>query len=75
MKTYKCHKIVKAEPMNLGDYNTLRGWQIPDDEDASTEGYLVVYPDSNKTNNVEGYDGYVSWSPKDVFDVGYTEVE
>lgn len=34
------HYIV-AEPITLGEYNELRGWTLPSDEDPSTEGYLV----------------------------------
>lgn len=64
MKTYKCHKIVQAEPMNLGDYNKFKGWQIPADEDPLKEGYLVKYSDD-----------YISWSPKEAFDEGYTLVD
>ena len=64
LKRYKCHKEVLARPMTRGDYNEYRGWTLPDDEDGADEGYLVEYPD-----NV-----YESWSPKDVFDAGYTEL-
>lgn len=42
---------------------------MPADENGDDEGYLVVYPDSNK--NTPDYDGYVSWSPKNVFDAAY----
>lgn len=34
----------------------------PDESPSQTEGYKVVYPD-----------GYVSWSPKDVFEEAYRE--
>jgi len=37
--------MVKAEPMNRGDYNTYRGWQIPSDENPSDAGYVLEYPD------------------------------
>lgn len=62
-KTYIGTKIIKAVPMTLGDYNTYRGWKIPDNEDPMTEGYLVEYPD-----------GYESWSPRDVFETAYREI-
>lgn len=32
MKQYIGTKIIKAEPMNLGDYNTYRKWTIPADK-------------------------------------------
>lgn len=74
MKTYQCHKIVKAKPMTRGDYNKLQGWRIPANEDPNEEGYLVEYQDGGKPNHPE-FAGYISWSPKDVFDKGYTSLE
>lgn len=65
LERYKCHKEVHAKPMTRGDYNTYRGWQIPEDENPSDEGYLVVY-------NKGTPDHYESWSPKKVFEDGYT---
>ena len=64
-------KIVNAKPMNRSDYNVLRGWKLPDDEDGTDEGYLVEYLDGGKSN-VEGFSGYVSWSPKEVFINAYS---
>jgi hypothetical protein len=63
MKKYLGVKLIEAEPMNLGDYNKFRGWTIPENEDPLKEGYRVVYPD-----------GYVSWSPKDIFEKAYMQV-
>jgi hypothetical protein len=57
MQKYLGVKIVEAKPMILGDYNNLKGWAIPSDEDPTTEGYIVTYPD-----------GYVSWCPKKQFE-------
>ncbi|MFV0357731.1 MAG: hypothetical protein ACK5LG_21895 [Bacteroides thetaiotaomicron] len=67
MKKYKCHKEVHATPMTRGAYNLYRGWEIPADEDPSDAGYLVVYD-----KDTPGH--YESWSPKDKFDAGYTEL-
>lgn len=64
MKNYIGIKSIEARPMNLGDYNTHRGWDIPEDEDPLREGYLVKYPD-----------GYESWSPKEQFEEAYTVLE
>ncbi len=64
MKQYIGTKIIKGEPMNLGAYNEKRGWTIPENEDPNREGYLVEYPD-----------GYISWSPKEVFEEAYRESE
>lgn len=70
MITYIGTKIINAAPMNRLDYNTLRGWTLPADENGADEGYLVEYLDGGKAN-VPGYAGYVSWSPKDVFERAY----
>lgn len=66
-------KLINAEPMTRAAYNELRGWQLPADENGADEGYLVEYLDGGKPN-VEGRAGYVSWSPKDVFDAAYRPV-
>lgn len=76
MKTYSCNKIVKAEPMTLGFFESTRNRKMhpnvnkdsnnTDDTqyDATAEGYLVKYED-----------GYESWSPKVVFEAGYRCIE
>lgn len=64
MKKYLGIKEVEGMPMNLGDYNTYKGWTIPEDEDPGKLGYLVKYPD-----------GYVSWSPLTAFEDSHTEIE
>nr|GAT42301.1 predicted protein [Mycena chlorophos] len=63
-------KIVNAKPMTRAVYNQLRGWQLPPDENGDDAGYLVEYTDAQRPN-VEGFKGYVSWSPKDVFEGAY----
>ena len=70
MKSYIGTKTIQAKPMNRLAYNDLRGWTIPADENPNDEGYLVVYTDS-PDRNVVGYDGYVSWSPKQVLRDAY----
>ncbi|CQR74160.1 hypothetical protein SOV_22860 [Sporomusa ovata DSM 2662] len=57
MDKYIGVKIIQAEPMTRGDYNKFKGWTIPQDEDPNDEGYLVKYKD-----------GYISWSPKGIFE-------
>jgi hypothetical protein len=73
MELYLCHKEVLARPMTRGEYNTYRGWTLPADELATDEGYLVEYTDGGQKNHPD-HDGYISWSPKVVFDKGYTKV-
>lgn len=64
MKKYIGCKLIEAEPMTRGDYNKYRGWTIPANENPADEGYLLRYPN-----------GYVSWSPKDIFDKAYLAVD
>lgn len=64
MNKYIGTKLIEAKPMNLGDYNKFKGWPIPEDEDPKREGYLVKYSDD-----------YISWSPKEVFEKAYLEVD
>jgi hypothetical protein len=63
-------KVVFAEPMTRGAYNDYRGWTIPANEDPLEAGYLVEYADGGASNHVN-HVGYISWSPKDVFDRSY----
>lgn len=53
-------KTLNTKPMNLGEYNKERGWTIPENEDPERTGYMVQYED-----------GYISWSPKEVFESAY----
>lgn len=73
MKLYTCNKVVLAKPMNRLEYNNLRGWTVPPDENPQDEGYLVEYIDGGKANHPD-FKGYISWSPKDVFERGYQSV-
>jgi len=61
MKKYLGVKIISAEP-------ALKGWNQEESKqlsaDALQEGYKVVYEN-----------GYVSWSPKDVFEKAYKSAE
>ncbi len=68
MTKYKCHKEVHAKPMHKGEYNAYRGWVIPAGERKDEEGYLVIY-------NKDTPDHYESWSPKKLFDDGYTKIK
>lgn len=60
--------------MNRQEYNDFRGWKLPDDENGEDEGYLVEYVDGGKANTPQ-YNGYVSWSPEDVFKRAYKSIE
>ena len=63
LKLYKCTKTVKARPM---DYHTAGKSGLIRDyskENPNQEGYYVVYED-----------GYESWSPREAFENGYSEI-
>ena len=68
--TYVGTKVVHAIPMTRGEYNVLRGWQLPADENGEDLGYLVQYADGGPSNQ-HGFTGYISWSPRDVFERSY----
>jgi len=72
MKEYIGTKIINAIQMNRLEYNEFRGWELPEDEIGEDEGYLVEYIDGGQANTKE-YKGYVSWSPKEVFEKAYRE--
>lgn len=74
MQQYIGTKHVKAEPMNRRNYNKLRGWQLPANENGADEGYLVEYTDGGKPNT-ETHAGYVSWSPKEQFEKAYKLID
>ena len=72
MKNYIGTKELKATPMTRAEYNTYRGWELPANEKREDEGYLVEYAKGSGTNH-EKHEGYISWSPKDVFEEAYRE--
>lgn len=72
MKRYIGTKVVQAEPafrVSAGEFKNVihpKTYAVPEDRTGQTweDGYKVVYPD-----------GYVSWSPKDVFEAAYRETD
>lgn len=73
MPRYVGTKTLFAMPMTRGDYNAYRGWEMPANEDPTDAGYLVEYEDGGKANDSR-HAGYISWSPKDVFERTYKPV-
>lgn len=63
-------KAVLAHIMTRQEYNDYRGWKLPEDEDGNDEGYFVEYMDGGQSNHPD-HIGYVSWSPKGVFESSY----
>lgn len=70
MQKYIGTKTINAKPMTRLEYNELRGWTVPPDENPSDDGYLVEYVDGGQANHPD-YAGYISWSPKAVFERAY----
>ena len=61
MKSYIGSKIIQAEIMD--EFSFLSKEKAMGKEGKNRPGYKVVYPD-----------GYVSWSPKEVFETAYREI-
>ena len=71
-KHYICHKEVLARPMNRLSYNVLRGWVVPANENPADEGFLIENLDGGQGNHPD-FAGYISWIPKEMFDLSYEE--
>lgn len=73
MNKYLGKKLVTAIAMTRAMYNDYRGWQLPEDEQHLKDemGYLVEYADGGRANDPR-HEGYISWSPEDVFSKSYT---
>ena len=57
-------RFVVAYPMTRLQYNSLRGWDLPSDENGDDEGFMI----ENLTNakpNTDFAEGYISWSTKE----------
>lgn len=69
MKNYIGVKIVKAMPGTLAEAQAMKaGYDVQkklfrQSGTKDQEGYIVKYPD-----------GYISWSPKEVFEEAYREL-
>lgn len=72
-QNYYGTKALKAWPMTRGKYNTYRGWTLPDNENPEDPGYLVEYQSDGIVNHPD-HRGYISWSPKDVFEAAYQPI-
>lgn len=73
LTNYVGTKKVRAVAMTKIAYNQLRGWAMPEGEDGTEKGYLVEYPDS--VPNHPEFGGYISWSPKQVFEEAYSKYD
>lgn len=57
-------KLVEAYQMTRKEYNILRGWDLPFDENGEDEGFLLNSL-TNAKPNTDFLDGYVSWVTKE----------
>ena len=71
MKNYIGVKIVKAMPGTMAEAQAIKSGvsqkvreKITAESAGNEAGYIVKYPD-----------GYVSWSPKNVFEKAYRELD
>lgn len=74
MQKFVGTKEILAKPMNRKEYNDYRGWELPEDENGEDEGMLVEYINGGKSNH-PNHEGYISWSPIDVFEKAYKKAE
>jgi len=63
-------KQIIATAMCRQAYNEYRGWTLPADENGNDDGYMVEYLDGGASNHPD-HNGYISWSPADVFNRAY----
>ncbi len=73
MEPYIGVKLLNAKPMNRQDFSRLLQEPVlvlSKSEERLDEGYLVEYLDGGKPNHPD-FKGYISWSPKDVFEAAY----
>ena len=64
INSYIGSKIINAEPMDSHEFNKQYKDIEPAEGTTPEAGYKVVYPD-----------GYVSWSPKTVFETFYRKID
>ena len=63
MKTYSGTMSVDARPMTRAEYNELRGWELPADENGDDLGMYVEYPNT----------GHKNWMTRDIFGLTFKE--
>lgn len=67
MKTvYVSTHRVLATPMDRGEYNKVRGWDTPFDENPNDKGHMLEY--LGRTANTPISEHYVTWIPVGAFE-------
>lgn len=54
------------------DYNFYHNWTLPADENGADDGFLLEYLDGGESNHPD-HEGYITWSPKSVFENSYQD--
>ena len=62
MKLYINCRFVEAKPITRGNYNEIKGWNLPENENPDDEGYFVM----DKWHS--------SWIPKEIFEANVLEL-
>ncbi|WLF84830.1 DUF2829 domain-containing protein [Moraxella sp. ZY210820] len=70
MKQYIGTKLVQAKLMTRKEYNDLRGWKVPENENPDDNGYLIEDLQSKSQNHFD-FKGYISWLPEFEFNESY----
>lgn len=63
MSHYIATQSVKATPMSRIEYNEMRGWTLPDNENGFDAGFLVEYIAT----------GHINWLPREIFNDTFVE--
>ncbi len=66
MQQYIGTKIINAMSMTRLEYNKLRGWDLPSDENGADRGMLTE--DIYGKKNTSSFDGYIQWITVEEFD-------
>ena len=82
MKRYRCHKEVEAGVIRRVFADASPGYQIDYDDGTGTSRTAFVTSEFFARGEAKAGDylvrylpdGYLSWSPKEAFESGYTEI-
>ncbi len=73
MEKFMGTKTIWASAMTRAEYNKYRNWELPEDENGDDRGYIVEYVDGGPSNH-PSHKGYISWSPEEVFNLSYQDI-
>ena len=73
MMQYVGTLAVRAKPMSRGDYNNLRDWTIPENENPDDLGYVVETV--GEAPNHKDYEYGIRWIPHHTFMMNFMQVE